>query len=135
MGPHWAATLLILFISIVLGGCSGSSTHGTIHGTVTLDDKPLEEGTVRFVPVDGNSQTAAAIVSQGEFTATVPVGLMRVEFSAPKVVGRQKMYDAPDSPVVDQVAELLPPHYNVQSKLEVDVQAGSQDSTFRLSRQ
>jgi len=75
------------------------------------------------------------VVSEGSFTATVPVGRMRVEFSAPKVVGRQKMYDTPDSPEVDIVAEPLPPRYNVGSKLPLDVQAGSQDAPFELTSQ
>ena len=114
---------------------SGPFLVGVPFSVVTLNDEPLQEGIVRFVPVDGDSQTASAMVNQGEATATVPVGRMRVEFSAPKVVGQQKMYDTPDSPVVDKVAELLPPRYNVQSELKLDVQAGSQDAPFRLSRQ
>jgi hypothetical protein len=60
---------------------------------------------------------------------------MRVEFSAPKVVGQQKMYDTPDSPKVDVVAELLPRRYNVQSELTLDVQLGSQHAPFKLSQQ
>ena len=128
-------TLLILLSGLMLAGCSKSSTHGTVRGTVTFDDAPLPEGTVRFVPVDGGSQTASAMVSEGAFTATVPVGRMRVEFSAPKVVGQQKMYNTPDSPKVDVVAELLPPRYNVQSELTLDVQTGSQHAPFKLSQQ
>lgn len=126
-------TLLVLLASLALGGCFQSSTHGTVNGTVTVDSEPLREGTVRFVPVDGASQTASAMVSGGKFTATVPVGLMRVEFSGSKVVGRQKMYNTPDSPAVDMVIELLPPRYNVQSELTLDVQAGPQDAPFELS--
>ena len=60
---------------------------------------------------------------------------MRVEFSAPKVVGRQKMYDTADSPVVDKVAELLPPRYNLRTELTIEVHAGAQDAPFELSSQ
>lgn len=123
---------LFLLAGIVLVGCAESSTHGTVNGTVTLDDQPLAEGTVRFVPVDGASQTASAMVTDGKFTATVPIGRMRVEFSAPKVVGRHRMYDTPNSPVVDDVVERLPPRYNVQSELTLDVQAGQRDAPFEL---
>ena len=133
--PQHSFLGLVLLLSLLLGGCSESSTHGIVHGTVTLDDQPLVEGTVRFVPVDGASQTASAMVNDGSFTATVPVGQMRVEFSAPKVVGRRKMYDEPDSPEVDVVAELLPPRYNVRSEFTVDVQTGSQDAPYELSSQ
>ncbi len=125
--------LLGLLAVWALSGCAQSSTHGTVNGTVTLDGKSLPTGTVRFVPVDGASQTASAMVQEGEFTATVPIGRMRVEFSASKVVGQQKMYNTSDSPEVDMVAELLPPRYNVQSELTLDVQAGTQDAPFELS--
>jgi hypothetical protein len=126
-------SLLLLLAGLMLAGCSQSSTHGTVDGTVVLDGEPLREGAVRFVPVDGASQTASAMVRNGQFTATVPIGHMRVEFSGAKVVGQQKMYGTPDSPKVDMVAELLPPRYNVQSELTLDVQAGSQEAKFELS--
>ena len=72
------------------------------------------------------------MVREGKFTATVPVGEMRVEFSASKVVGRQKMYDTPEAQEVDVVDELLPPRFNVQSQLTLEVKAGLQDAPFEL---
>jgi hypothetical protein len=124
--------LLSLLALPWLVGCSGASTLGTVNGTVTLDGQPLKEGDVRFVPVDGKSQTASAKVVGGKFTAAVPVGEMRVEFSAPKVIGRHKMYDTPDSPMVEDIGELLPDRYNVRSELKITVKKGSQDETFPL---
>ena len=85
------------------------------------------------MPVDGKSQTTSAKVVDGKFTATVPVGEMRVEFSAPKVVDRRKAYDTPDSPVVDVVAELIPERFNVKSELKITVKEGTQEETFKLS--
>jgi hypothetical protein len=126
--------LLCLPLLVLPGaaGCSGSSSRGTVNGAVTLDGQPLKEGVVRFVPADGKSQTASAAVTDGKFAAAVPVGEMRVEFSAPRVVGRHKAYDTPDSPVVDDVAELIPARYNVKSELKITVKRGSQDETFPL---
>jgi hypothetical protein len=93
---------------------------------------PLKEGDVRFVPADGKSQTTSAKIIDGEFTAQVPTGEMRVEISAPKVIGKRKMYDTPDSPVVDKVKELLPPRYNAKSELRLTVKSGVQEETFPL---
>ena len=42
------------------------------------------------------------------------------------------MYDAPDSPSVDEVAELLPDRYNVRSELTMTVQSGAQEKRFEL---
>jgi len=125
--------LLLGFALAMLGGCSQSTTHGTIEGTVLLDGVALAEGDVRFVPVDESSQTASASITEGKFTAKVPVGLMRVECSAPKVVGRQKMYNTADSPEVDVVGELLPERYNVRSELTYEVHPGTQQYTIELA--
>jgi hypothetical protein len=124
--------LLALSASLGAAACSTAAQRGTVNGTVTLDGGPLKEGVVRFVPVDGKTPTASANVADGKFTADVPVGEMRVEFSAPKVVGRHKAYDAPDSPVVEDVAELIPERFNIKSELRITVRKGSQDETFAL---
>jgi hypothetical protein len=116
----------------MLSGCSQSTTHGTVQGTVSLDGIALDEGVVRFVPIDGASPTASASVVAGAFNAVVPVGAMRVECSAPKVLGRQKMYDTADSPEVDVVGELLPVRYNVRSELTHEIVPGPQQYSLDL---
>jgi hypothetical protein len=120
-----------LVVLLAGAGC-GDSSVGTVTGTVTLDGQPLQQGTVRFVPADGKSQPAGAEVKDGKFTASVPVGVMQVEFSAAKVVGKRKMYDTPDSPVVEETAEILPERYNVKTELKITVKAGNQAETFDL---
>jgi hypothetical protein len=122
--------LLLLFLPLT--GCGGASPQGEVNGTVTLDSQPLKEGEVRFVPADGKSQTTSARITDGKFTATVPIGEMRVEFSAGKIVGKIKMYDTPDSPTVDDVRELIHPRYNTKSELKITVKKGGQDETFLL---
>lgn len=115
----------MLYIGLLLlTGCSESTTHGVVNGSVTLDGKPLEEGTVRFVPIEGESQTASAMITDGKFESEVPVGKVRVEYSAPKVMGKKKMYQTEDSPTVDIVGELLPERYNVRSEVVLSVEPG-----------
>lgn len=131
--PENRRILAFAFIALLAWtGCSESTTHGTVQGTVTLDGKPLSEGVVRFVPVDGSTGTASAAITNGEYTAQVPVGLNRIEFSAPKVTGKQKMYDTPDSPSVDIVAELLPERYNLQSELQLQISTGKSQPSHEL---
>jgi hypothetical protein len=127
--------LLILFtlLALVAVGCSSDTSQGTVHGTVTFDGAPLASGLVRFVPADGRSATSDATIANGEFTATVPIGEKRVSISAPKVVGKRKMYATPDSPTVDVVEELLPQRYNLQSELSITVTAGSQEAAYPLT--
>jgi hypothetical protein len=125
--------LLLLIAVFALVGCSSDNNQGTVHGTVTLDGKPLASGLVRFDPVDGQTASADAAITDGSFTATMPVGEKRVSVSAPKVVGKRKMYDTADSPTVDVVEELLPPRYNSQSELSITVKAGRQDAEYPLT--
>lgn len=130
---NWSCCGIFSFAVIVaVVGCSAPADIGTVQGNVTLDGRPLEAGIVRFVPVDGQSPTADASVTDGQFAATVPVGEKRVEISAPKVTGQQKMYNTPDSPTVDIVKELLPARYNVNSELTLTVRDGSQEAVFDL---
>src|SRR5687767_10287779 len=98
-------------------GCSGDATDGTVTGSVTFDGQPLKSGTIRFDPTDGRTASADAIINDGKFTAKSPPSEKRVSISASKVVGKKKMYDTPDSPVVDLTEEMLPKQYNANSEL------------------
>ena len=124
---------MCLALIFLTHGCSDSAKHGAISGTVTLDGQPLKTGIIRFDPVDGQSATADATITDGKFTATVPPGEKRVSITSPKVVGKKKMYDTPDSPIVDLTEELLPVKYNSQSELKLTVTVGDQEpATFDL---
>ena len=125
---------ICLFVAccVPLGGCSGDANHGTVSGTVTLDGQPLKSGIIRFVPADGRTASADAQVIDGKFSAKMPIGQKNVAISAPKVVGKRKMYDTPDSPTVDKVEELLPAQYNSASKLTLGVKPGDQTQDYEL---
>jgi hypothetical protein len=125
-----------LFLGQALaGGCSSGTGKGTVSGEVTLDGHPLQEGRIRFMPEDSQSPPVDTAIVDGRFQATVPVGPKRVEISARKVVGKRRMYDTPNSPVVDEVRELLPARYNDRSELKMTVQRGSQEKRFDLKSQ
>jgi hypothetical protein len=127
------AILLPLLLLTGVGCSGGKATSGTVNGRVTLDGQPLKQGVVRFIPLDGKSPTASAVIADGQFSTSVPLGEMRVEFSASKVVGKHKAYDAPDSPVVDDVVELIPARYNTNSQQRITVKQGSQEESFALT--
>ena len=100
--------LAVCHVSMAAHGCSSDSGKGTVSGTVTLDGQPLQSGLIRFVPVDGQTPTAEATITDGEFSVEVPVGEKRVSISAPKVVGKRPAYQTPNAPMIDIVEELLP---------------------------
>jgi len=61
---HAAIYLLISAIALVLSGCA-SSYESSISGMVTLDDKPLPLGTVKFYPVGAGPVAYGRINSDG----------------------------------------------------------------------
>ena len=125
-------SLIVLSSLALVFGCSTGPTMATVNGTVTLDSAPLKEGTINFIPLEGDIPVVGAAIKEGKFTASVPVAKMRVEIHASKVVGQTKAYDTPDSPVVDQVVEIIPTMYNAESGLTIDVQRGIQEVTYGL---
>jgi hypothetical protein len=121
-----------LILAAAISGCSSDKGGGVVKGMVTLDGQPLATGQILFVAADQNAQSAEATITAGQFEAVVPPGEKRVEIRAPKVTGKQKMYDTPDSPTVDTVVELLPAKYNVNSELTMTVAGGEQEKNFDL---
>jgi hypothetical protein len=124
--------VLALNLSIVVAGCARGPATGKVNGEVTLDGQPLTKGHVEFSPLDGQGQTGGAIIANGQFSAEIPVAKMKVAIHSPKVVGKRKAYDTPESPWEDEVAEALPPRYHINSDITLDVQPGTQAVRYDL---
>jgi hypothetical protein len=125
------STALVFAGCLLLAGC-GDNTMGTVSGTVSFDGTPLKTGAIQFVPVDGNTATAGAVITNGTYSAQVPVGQKTVIINGAKVVGKKKLYDAPQSPTMDVVEELLPAKYNTKTTLTLDVKPGANPNDFTL---
>jgi hypothetical protein len=126
------AAVLALAIAVVQAGCDRGPAFGTIHGEVTLDGQPVKDGRITFTPLDGQTSTGGAPIVDGKFKADVPVAKMKVAINGNKVIGKRKAYDTPESPWEDDVAELLPAKYHVNSELTLDVKRGVQDVKYEL---
>ncbi len=105
---------LVVMVAVSASGCGKPK----IHGKVTLDDEPVKEGMISFTPVNGQGQTGGAAIKDGEYTAELQPGNMRIEIRSPKVVRQRKAFDTPESPLVDVYAETIPAQYNEKTKLE-----------------
>lgn len=132
-------SLRVMFVlcasGLVLGGCS---TNGLIEvgGQVTLDDKPLEKGTISFVPVDGKGPSAAGIIENGHYSVEVAPGQKKVEILGYKTTGRRR-YDEndPSSPMIDINEQIIPERYNTQSELTCQIDAGTDTHDFAVESQ
>lgn len=132
MNILWNGQLIAALVLAACAGCSAKSNEGLVRGTVTLDGQPLREGRILLVSADQSSPSAEAAIAAGQFEAKAPLGQKRVEIRAPKITGKKKMYDTPDSPAIDVVVELLPAKYNVNSELTMSVDGAEQTKNFDL---
>lgn len=132
---------------IAIVGC-GNSVDGplraSVNGTVTLDGKPLEAGTIRFVPLaeTGGPKTSASIVN-GRFDLPGDVGPVvgqhRVEIETPPA-GKIAMDDEQTLERLKQAGSKakievvrIPSVYNKSSRLTARISdSGLNDLSFDL---
>jgi hypothetical protein len=123
----------LLIVATCLGpGCSAPSTTGEVVGTVTLDGKPVDSGTVQFKPVDGQTSTAGATIDKGKFSVVVPIAKHRVEISATQLASGGNAAAARHSDAGYATVELIPAKYNRNSELTMDVKSGRNERSFDL---
>ena len=128
---HAGAAVALAAALALLAGCSGDKM-GEVTGTVTVDGAPAERGGLTFIPADGKSPTAGCEIVGGKYSAKVPPGTAKVQVRVPKVTGKKKMYNTPDSPFQDVLTEVLPAKYNEQTELTLDVKAGKNEKDWDL---
>ncbi len=99
-----------------------------VSGTVKLDNKNLNAGTITFDP--GNGEVSATIdIVDGKYEGQAPIGKNKVIISSfQKVSMKEKMKI--DGPGYDEMTEIniLPDRYNANSDITRDIVEG--DNTF-----
>ncbi len=126
----YVGCLLSLGIAV---GCGPESKMTMVSGTVTIDGVPPETGAISFIPIDGATPTAGGVIEKGKYTSEAPIGESKVEIRVPKVVGKKKLYDTPDSPVQDIMEEVLPPKYNEATELRFTGVKGKNEKNWELT--
>ncbi len=127
---------LLLFLLLLLpAGCSDNGLV-EVTGRVTCDDKPLEKGTISFLPADGKGPTAAAIIEQGDYSVEVAPGEKKVEILGYKTAGKRR-YDEndPSSPMLDINEQIVPERFNTKTKLTCQIEAGAGPHDFAVTGQ
>jgi hypothetical protein len=106
---------------VLLMGCGPSGPKKyVVTGSVTIDDQPLPQGDIVFMPADGQGIPAAAKIQNGQYRVEVLPGKKKVEITATREEG-----------AVDPAMGMVPKRqyiaakYNTETELEADVQAAS----------
>ena len=127
-----ARSSLAMAVLLLAAGCGEDSNLAEVTGSVSIDGRPVEKGSISFIPADGQGPTTGAEIVAGKYTSQAPLGVSKVEIRVPKVVGKRKLYETPDSPVQDLMEEVLPAKYNEQTELRIDAQRGRNEKNWDL---
>lgn len=136
---------IVLFASLVSGCGGGDPNRGAVRGTITIDGKPVTQGTVDFMPIDRSlGSTAGTTIEDGKYDLArikgATVGKNRV------VVAGSLKFAEPDSnppelggePGIDLPEEFYRSwgfrriEYEDDPSLIVDIQPGKNQFDFHL---
>lgn len=137
-GVLWVVTAAALAGQV---GCGGGLA--SVSGSVTFGGQPVEDGEVRLVPTGtgaGAGQVTGATIVQGRYDIPGDKGALpgtyRVEIRAQKKTGKKLPSIPPATPgtTYDETIQFIPPKYNDQSTLTVDLKSGSNAKDFELTK-
>ncbi len=127
--------MLLLFC-----GC-GSSETAWISGDVVFDGKKVSGGALRFFPTDGTPGSGGgAEIVDGHYEVTPEMakkkGMLAGSYRISVVASRKtgKKYPNPDGGMLDHTVMYIPPRYNRQTKLLVELKPGKNDHNLILER-
>lgn len=84
-----AVALLCACVAFAFVGCGQKGPKKvSISGTITVDGEPVDKGSVRFKPADGQGPTDGAQIVDGKFEAEVTTGEKILVVDGSKVVGQ-----------------------------------------------
>ncbi len=99
-----------------------------VRGTVTWEDKPVEEGDIYFVPEDPALRTEAGKIKDGEYHLKVTLGKHKVRILACRLVPGKT--DPMGSPLKE---DYIPEKYNKKTILEAEVTREKTSFDFPLN--
>ncbi len=124
---------------IVTIGCGGQKgpERASVHGTVTVDGQPVEQGTISFAPTDGNEgPSAGGNIENGQYDIPIKLGpvlgMHLVAITGTQETGQTR--PAPTNPSIQiPIMRLtVPPQYNTNSQLKREILAGENELSFEL---
>lgn len=131
-----ASTSGFFLACLLLSGCGDDSKTGTVSGTVTVNGEiPMDGSSINFVSSDGKSSSSGDTLKQGKYSATVPIGTVKVEIRVPRPLTRAKpgpKSDGPGPGASGFIEESLPAEYNDKTTLTLEVKPGSNEKNWEI---
>ncbi len=138
MGRKRFAILLAL---IACAGCGPSGPErASVSGSVMLDGKAIEQGSITFLPATGHAgPSVGGVIVDGKYDirrADGPVlGAARVELRAWRKTGRQIPNPMSAGSTMEEKVETFAAEYNDESTLVREIVSGHNTLNFALDSQ
>ncbi|MDR2643408.1 MAG: hypothetical protein LBC74_11515 [Planctomycetaceae bacterium] len=127
---------LLLAVVVIFSGCGSKGVQTVkVTGNITIDGNQIEQGSVKFIDVEGKTPTGGGSISKGTYAANVPLGKKKILVLGTKLVGKEPLFaDMPDSPVNDKYEQVTPDAYNSfeLTPLEAEITAAIDNLNFDL---
>jgi hypothetical protein len=124
--PSRAALALLLAVPWL--GCSDpTGGREAVWGEIRFKGKPLDQGTIQFIPADGQDTTSGNLINQGSYVVEKKQGLKPGKYKVVISSGDPKVNappeEAPGAPF-PLAKERIPREYNTATKQVVEVKKG-----------
>ncbi len=138
-----AIVACVLMAATIITACADNDAgKSVVSGTVTYQEKPIEQGQIRFIPSPGsNLPMAAALIVDGKYqldrNGGVPHGTYKVSIEAYRVPAKYAHLVKPDKPTGVEIPheQYLPKMFNRATvlKITIDADSSSVGKDFNLS--
>jgi hypothetical protein len=133
--------ILSLLLMTCAAGCDSGPRLLRVFGNVSFAGKPIEKGTIEFVPIDGTpGPSTGGSIADGHYEVAAlqgprEGGIYQVRITAMKKTGKTiPNIFKPGGPPLELEDNFIPPKYNRNSTLKITVtaEAATQGIDFSL---
>jgi hypothetical protein len=125
--------------SLLLAGCGGDDGgRATVKGQVTFNGTPINDGAINLVPLDSQGRRVGGSITNGTYELTgeqsgpVP-GNYRVEVYGFEPMAAPAGAAAGDAEAESATRQFVPPQFNSQSTIELNVDSSEVEKDFALT--
>ena len=128
----WLSRVIVLCVGVaLLGGCGPANPRGNlaISGNVTFQGQPLDQGSIEFTSLPGETEArSGAMIQNGSFSIVahqgLPPGKYRVRIYSSAEAGMTEVPEAPGDSTEVETTERIPAEWNTESEKEIEVTSG-----------
>jgi hypothetical protein len=123
-------------VALIGSGCSSDSDRSRVHGAVSYNGEPVDDGGIAFIPEGGGDTAlrATGSIEDGQYDLDSKrgpyPGNYRVEIFWNKKTG--KTLKSPSGSTKDERKQAIPAKYNENTELKVEVKPGRNTLDFDL---